>query len=158
MRNHLAALLIAIMVCMLSSVSVSAQDTAYIDIAEDPQYSIEVLCDLDYSVGLQVEVSYRGEKPSVAFIKPDGSLCEINRMHWSFTDSHISISISNADVGCWYVKTLAEDRDRLQITCQGQEVHTGAMSSVIRGAVIVLLLLVLLLLIFIQIRVRQNIH
>lgn len=152
MHNHLAALLIAIMVCMLSSVSVSAQDTAYIDIAEDPQYSIEVLCDLDYSVDLQVEVSYRGEKPSVAFIKPDGALCEINRMHWSFTDSHISISISNADVGCWYVKTLAEDRDRLQITCQGQEVHMGSTGQVARWVVLAILLPVFLLLIFIRIR------
>lgn len=117
MSNHLAALLIAIVVCIFCPVRASAQEAACIDITESPQYSLEVLCDLPQSGDLQIEISYRGELPSVAFITPDGVQCEVNRMHWSFYDNRISVSIPNANAGRWHVKTLAEDADRVKIVC-----------------------------------------
>lgn len=156
MSNRLAALLMAIMVCIYNPFRASAQETAYIDITESPQYSLEVLCDLPRSGDLKVDINYRGETPSVAFITPSGIQCGVNRMNWSYSDNHISVSIPNADAGCWYVKTLVDERDRIEIICNSDTVKPNGINGVTLGIIIILFFLTCLILTFIRKRIQNH--
>lgn len=141
MINHLAALLLAIMVCILCPASVSAQETPYVIIEDTSQYSIDVLCDLKTPQELNVEISYRGDRPSVAFITPSGAMCEVNRMHWTFTDGKITVKIPNAEAGKWYAKTLVSDKQRIHITCNVYTPVLSRESKISIGSIMLVLLI-----------------